>query len=293
MQCQAETNNNVLGSSNFVINGVFNTGNVSCYAISVMQCLLHCDLIREILFKLKAGHALKIFMNQYIQNNNISIYNVRNFVHQVFAGPNEQDASEFLLQLCNKVDNIDRILQRHIRIKRQCRSCNYNINDDNDVDNVLYLALPPNRNVTFNLQDIIDYNAANWMNSEASCTNCETGTFLEKLEVLRTSNILIIVLKLFGYKDNQTFKIKDLKIKSIPNAVVKLHNENFKTLSAIFHHGDDWDGGHYTAMLRSEESKWIKTDDLEVNKSNWPKNAKDMYILFLEKISSNKKKIPK
>ena len=107
---------------------------------------------------------------------------------------------------------------------------------------------------------------------------------------MRTSNILIIVLKLFEYKDNQSFKIENVKIKSIPNSVVKLRNENFKTLSAIFHHGDSLDCGHYTAMLRNNESKWIKTNDLKVEENNWPRNAKDVYILLLEKISPNKKK---
>ncbi|KYQ49207.1 hypothetical protein ALC60_11732 [Trachymyrmex zeteki] len=53
-------------------------------------------------------------------------------------------------------------------------------------------------------------------------------------------------------------------------------------MNAIFHYGSCVEEGHYTSMCR-EGTSWIETDDVQVIKKQWPRGAKDISILFLQK----------
>jgi len=55
-------------------------------------------------------------------------------------------------------------------------------------------------------------------------------------------------------------------------------------MNVIFHNGSCIEKGHYTSMCREETSStWIEIDDIQVRKKQWPRGAKDIYILFLQK----------
>ena len=155
---------------------------------------------------------------------------------------------------------------------------------NNDIDNVLYLPIPDDGKKTYEFQDIINYQRDTWFYSEASCTKCANGTFLEKNEITRTSDILIIVLKLFELKNGNIIKINDLKIKAVPSSKIRIDNYNYKVLSTIFHIGNTIYHGHYKCMVREDNSKWTLIDDKDIKMStSWPRNAKDAYIFILEK----------
>jgi len=51
-------------------------------------------------------------------------------------------------------------------------------------------------------------------------------------------------------------------------------------MNAIFQHGSSIDQGHYVSMCREGKS-WIEIDDAQIKKKQWPKDGKNIYILFL------------
>ncbi|KYN14553.1 hypothetical protein ALC57_13250 [Trachymyrmex cornetzi] len=53
-------------------------------------------------------------------------------------------------------------------------------------------------------------------------------------------------------------------------------------MNAIFHYGSCVEEGHYINMCR-EGTSWIEIDDVQVIKKQWPRDAKDISILFLQK----------
>jgi len=56
-------------------------------------------------------------------------------------------------------------------------------------------------------------------------------------------------------------------------------------MNAIFHNGLCIEDGHYTSICREGMSNsWIEVNDVQIKKRQWPKGAKDLYILFLQKI---------
>lgn len=68
----------------------------------------------------------------------------------------------------------------------------------------------------------------------------------------------------------------------MPTTKVSLNKKKYKVVSGIFHQGN-LNRGHYTNVLR-ENNNWIQVNDSRVKKAQWPKSAKDVYILFLEEI---------
>ena len=58
-------------------------------------------------------------------------------------------------------------------------------------------------------------------------------------------------------------------------------------MNAIFHHGLCIENSHFTSLCREGPySNWIEVDDVQVIKKQWPRGAKDIYILFLEKVDN-------
>jgi len=65
-----------------------------------------------------------------------------------------------------------------------------------------------------------------------------------------------------------------------------LAGQAYKVTNAIFHHGTCIEKNHCTSMCR-EGTSWIEIDiddAYKLQKNNAPKSARDIYILFLQKI---------
>jgi len=73
---------------------------------------------------------------------------------------------------------------------------------------------------------------------------------------------------------------------AVPTSKILIAGQVYKVMSAIFHHGLCIENGHFTNMCREESSIWIEADDMQVTKKQWPRGVKDIYILFLEKVSN-------
>jgi len=90
-------------------------------------------------------------------------------------------------------------------------------------------------------------------------------------------------LTIFALQNNKLIKIpQKFNLSTIPTTKVLIAEQQYKVMNAIFHHGSDIEQGHYTSMCREDRS-WIEIDDAQIKKKQWPRGAKDIYILFLQK----------
>lgn len=109
---------------------------------------------------------------------------------------------------------------------------------------------------------------------------------LVKNELIFAQNVIVIQIKLFSLEDGKLLKHK-LNIRAIPTTKVLIAGQFYKVMSAIFHHGPCINNGYYTSMCREGNSNvWIEAYDTQVKKRQWPKNAKNIYIIFLRKINN-------
>jgi len=101
-----------------------------------------------------------------------------------------------------------------------------------------------------------------------------------------TKEILIIHLISFSLQDGKLVKIPHkFNLCAVPTTKIIIAGQAYKVMNAIFHNGLCIENGHYTSMCREETSSiWIEIDDTQIRKKQWPRGAKDIYILFLQKI---------
>lgn len=58
----------------------------------------------------------------------------------------------------------------------------------------------------------------------------------------------------------------------------------YKIISAIFHNGESITNGHYTNIVRGKYREWISINDSKIKQCSWPRNSKNAYIFFAEKV---------
>lgn len=132
----------------------------------------------------------------------------------------------------------------------------------------------------YKMQDLLNFNLNNdWIDIEGShCENCES-IIKSKTSYSNFSQVVVIFLQL-GRRDGS--KMQNLKIdsNSVTKSSIVLNNERYDFASAVFHHGETFHCGHYTAIYRAGENL-IKANDLVVEKlRRWPSHSKDIYMLL-------------
>ncbi|KYN50409.1 hypothetical protein ALC57_00046, partial [Trachymyrmex cornetzi] len=123
---------------------------------------------------------------------------------------------------------------------------------------------------------------------EGTCENCNKYDQLKiKHNFHFTKQIIILQLMLFSCDKKGISKITKYSIKSVPSDKVYIGEGLYRVCSAIYHHGNSVETGHYTNMLKvvkTNKSEWIYVSDQTVLRKQWPRGSKDAYIFFLEKL---------
>lgn len=87
----------------------------------------------------------------------------------------------------------------------------------------------------------------------------------------------IIMTSLISVKKKIKFKLK----KDFLNDEVTILNKKYFIISAIYHHGENPQSGHYTTMLH-KQPKYLHVDDMNVAPKSYPGIPEDIYVIFLE-----------
>ncbi|XP_031785938.1 uncharacterized protein LOC116417348 [Nasonia vitripennis] len=171
--------------------------------------------------------------------------------------------------------------RKQIQSLKVCPGCDERQHSNTSNNYIVNLFLPDFRVCT--LQQIIDYNIGNWQDIENYCDNGCQLKKIKKADYVISNTLVILQLMLFDRTDdNDIVKITNLKINGIPLAKVDINGKKYRVASGIFHHGNI-SQGHYTNMLR-QHNQWFNISDNDVTKKQWPRGAKNVYILFLEQI---------
>lgn len=275
------TESNLVSNATLDICGLPNNDGVSCYANACVQSLFHSQTVRRILLQHRHTDTVKTVFQQYINKINVDIQTLREFAGKEFTINAQQDVSEFLLHLCNKSVILENILKNQLIETIRCPGCDERNHSDTS-NYIVNLCLPDTR-IFCSLQTIIDYNIGNWQEIESYCNNGCHLKKIKKVDLIISNTLVILQFMLFDRTDNDIVKITNLKINAIPTCTVDINGKKYKVVSGIFHHGNYWNEGHYTNMLR-QNNQWYHISDNNVTKKQWPKGAKNVYILFLEQI---------
>ncbi|XP_067215692.1 uncharacterized protein [Linepithema humile] len=264
--------------------GFQNVDEVSCYANAVLQCLLHLNSIRKQIADYDKLNDLNVLMCHYENKvHNLNTYVIRQSLGEYFSKSVKRDACEFFTALCTKYDSIKSLIEHQVTTIKQCKSCNYT---KTIVNNNIFISIPINKckKQTYDLNELLNLTFSHWcqLNNE-SCKNCTKNEILVKSEFTLSRDI--IVIHLIPIQDGKSVKTDKFTLRAVPTTKVIIVGQLYKVMSAILHHGPSIEKGHYTSICREEMSNiWIEADDALIKKRQWPRGAKDVFVIFLQKI---------
>ncbi|XP_066598401.1 uncharacterized protein [Prorops nasuta] len=268
------------------VRGILNNNKIYSYANATMQCMLYCSSIRSAIFSLDDNDVIRRFINVYQTNKSIiTLDEVRQCLGNTYLNNLKQDAGKFITDFCSKFHFMKSIVENNFTTTSRCVTCD-NTKLHHSSNFSILLNIPEKSKKSYDLTELIKQNYSIWIKQKLPCQLCNGTEQLKKVEITTTSKVLIIQLVLFKQVNDQFTKIQQCGIKSIPTTKLRINDNAYKILSAIFHNGTTIDEGYYISMLRHSGSSWIVVDDEKITNTNWPRNAKNIYILFLEKIET-------
>ena len=74
-------------------------------------------------------------------------------------------------------------------------------------------------------------------------------------------------------------------MRAVPTIRINIMGQFYKVMSAIFYHGSYIEKDHYTSICREGMSNtWIDANNAQIKKRQWPRGAKNICIVFLQKV---------
>ncbi|KAI5699214.1 hypothetical protein M8J76_012092 [Diaphorina citri] len=275
-QIQSEVN--IPPAELICIPGFKNEDGVSCYANSTLQCLFHCQDILLKILEDETGDALSLLAREFVsQAHNLDTRSLRELIGGHFTLCEQQDSEEFFEAILNKYPNMAEKFAFSIIYTKICTACQEVATEQQDGFHHLSINITGQKSTLSNLFD----KYKEWQNLDSNrCENCHAvGTKRQKVDIANTNKYLLITLPPW----QNGHKITDFKLNALPSTVLKIANNLKYTLkSAIFHHGDQIESGHYTAMLK-DGAGYIRANDNVVKKERWPNGSKDVYMVIMEK----------
>ncbi|XP_067209109.1 uncharacterized protein [Linepithema humile] len=264
------------------MHGFQNTDEVSCYANAVLQCLLNFNVIRKQIFDHDKSNVLGILMHQY-ENKlpNLNTYVIRQCLGEFFSNSVKRDACDFFIALCTKYDYIKSLVEHQVTSVKRCKNCN---NITTIVNNNILLSIPVNKwkKKSLDLNELFNAMFSHYQLQNESCDNCTGNNILCKSEFTSVRDIIVIHLVSIQNGIQSTDKFT---LRAVPTTKINIVGQFYKVMSAIFHHGSCIEKGHYTSICREAISNtWIEADDAQIKKRQWPRGAKGISIIFLQKI---------
>jgi len=216
---------------------------------------------------------------------NLNTYAIRQCVGEYFSSPIKRNASDFFIALCEKYDYIKSLVRHQITSIRRCKTCD---NTKTTVDNNIIISIPINhlKKKTCNLNELLNITFSHWYQSHnETCEYCTGNDIIFKKELILSKEIVVIRV-IFSSQDNKLTKAtQKFNLSAIPTTKVLIDGHLYKVMNAIFYYGSNIDEGHYISMCREGTSNiWIEVNDAQVKKRQWPRGAKDVYLLFLQKM---------
>ncbi|KAJ8671325.1 hypothetical protein QAD02_002584 [Eretmocerus hayati] len=116
---------------------------VSCYANSLVQCLVNYWDIKNKFENCPESNPITKVLMEYPRGLEFQdIMQLRSFNGEMYSEPEQQDVTEFQMDLCNKSPNLSKIMEHEIVETRICPLCSDVANDVRLHDYIYPLALP-------------------------------------------------------------------------------------------------------------------------------------------------------
>lgn len=265
--------------SDLSIPGFSNLDAVSCYANASLQVIFNCTRILNILINSLEDTVLKKLAYSYTsQVCQLSAFSIRNQIGHPYVNIEQQDAAEFISALISLYEPLHNSLLHQHQTILKCSRCKKNrVHISN---NYIIQLNVPNDTKTVTMHSMLNDMSKEVTIENITCSACNTtSNHTQTTNILNTHEYLYFQIQLWS--DVNT-KITNLQINSLPNTTLTVDSKCYTLNSVICHHGQSMTEAHYTAIIK-HQNKWVRCNDTFVQFERWPRGAKDVYIIIMEK----------
>lgn len=280
----------------------------NCYVNSLMQCLYNNQIIRNLVLSSHTGFdtpmsaKFRQLFIEYADKRNTDDLNSTGLRNQFTFEKDhdrdgQQDPSELFVHLMSHPRSLNGLCSVNMITHTKCKGQKEEVRIDKAEYVTISLHNPPKSPLSFltpvtTIQKLLQFNLhKKWERMPQS--NCST-----LIEYTNFSSTVVFVLQVTEYnrEEKKTQKIQDFalnigskdiciddKLDGKPDVVNKCYEFN----AAIFHNGEDLNSGHYIAMVKRNGTLIQVNDDI-ISYGKWPRNSRDLYMLFYVRKSNVK-----
>ena len=270
--------NPTLGTSNMLTtlpNKGFLNNDGNGHSNSILQCLLHSKVIRIELMK-ESNENIKRLVSMY-ENPDHTPIDSSGVCNDLAAVLSDHNPVEFLITFVRQYSRLMPLLEHCVRTETVCTACNHsNVVDKKEIifDVSVQNLLKQNK-LTNLLQTDQNWNVKVCSHCKAPCKS--------RRQILNAGKLLVLKFDVW----DPTGKVRrKANINSVPNSSVKIGASLYKPKTSVHYEQTKTSGSSYISIVLANK-KWLYCHDQTLSVVQWPKGAKDMYLLFLECTSVN------
>ena len=201
--------------------GFANNDGVSCYANSILQCLLQHNSVRNACVGSRYTE-LHDLANNYVDRTKmgyLSSRSIRRLLGAPFSVNSQQDAAEFLEALAIFCTPVRNCLDYTIRTYLRCSNCIYTSSRDESNIILPLVILPGSTSVRLN--ELLS-NLGNWetmVGSHCNTCNADGAVYQTRQELFTASELLVVQLKVNVFGDDRSLQNYAYLYEMLPVAV--------------------------------------------------------------------------
>ena len=260
-----------------------NNDGVSCYANSILQCLLQHNSVRNACVGSRYTE-LRDLVNSYVDRTKmgyLSSRSIRRLLGALFSVNSQQDAAEFLEALTIFCTPIRNCLDYTIRTYLQCSNCIYTSSRD-ESNIILPLVIPPG-STSVRLNELLS-NLGNWemmVGSHWSTCNADGAVYQTRQELFTVSELLVH-LKVYVFGDDVSLQKLCISVRDATSSSIDVRGHRYKVQNIVSHHGPSMLSGHYTSYHKQNRG-WMWVNDCHLTRMSKLQTSSDVYIVLYAK----------
>ena len=203
----------------------------SSYANSIMQCLFHSKVVRNVFRDDSLGFLVEL-VKCYENNtcNALDCTDIRNNLGDVFSQPVPRDPIDYLQALSNYCPTLSSLLSHSVTIDTQCTLCN-TTKTDNTKQLYIHIKIPQDCK-TIKMIDLIASTQQYQLRDSTLCDSCGKPTKVHT-HIVGAKLLIVVKMDVWSAKSNSKSVRRNTTITVVPNSFIKVNDKTFTLCSSV------------------------------------------------------------
>ena len=262
--------------------GFVDPNGCSSYSNSVMQCLLHSKVVRNVLRDSSIGCLMRLVNNYEDETDSaLDTTDIRMHLGDPFSQSVTQDPACFLQAVSAYCPSLSSILFHKAVTDTWCDTCE---SRTSSTDERFFIHIKISEDCkSVKMADLIANCSEYHLDKSLLCDKCHRPLNV-RTQVVDAKQILILKLDVWSKNTDGNDIRRKANISAVPSSSIKVGDKTFTLRSSIHLSSTKGAGVSYVSVVLSN-NKWVHCNNQTLSTQSWPKGAKNLYIAFYENTS--------